>query len=84
MNIHITITITMTSIFQFSGLMQTTDAKQIREYINQLWSPFQCDYRKRFSTQTTLVWQIEKWKHQLDYNDFTGVIPIDLSKVLIL
>ena len=38
----------------FKRLMQ----KQ-REYIDQFLSPFLCDYRKGFSTQTALVWLIE-------------------------
>ena len=55
--------------------------KQISEYINQILSPFLCGYRKRLSTQTALVWLIEKWKHQLEKNGFTGIILTDLSKV---
>ena len=60
----------------FEQLMQ----KQISEYINQFLSPFLCDYRKGFSTQTALVWLIKKWKHQLDKNGFAGAIMMDLSK----
>ena len=48
----------------FERLMQ----KQISEYINQFLSAFLCGYRKGCSTQTALVWLIEKWKHQLDKN----------------
>ena len=45
--------------------------KQISEYINQFLSPFLCIYRKGFSTQTALVWLIEKRKRQLDKNGFS-------------
>ena len=41
---------------------------------------FLCDYRKGFSTQTALVWLIEKWKHQLNKNGFAGAILMDFSK----
>ena len=61
----------------FKQLMQ----KQISEYINQFLSAFLCAYKKRFSTQTDLVWLIEKWKHLLDKNGFAGAILIDLSEV---
>ena len=44
-------------------------------------SPFLCGYRKGFSTQTALVWLIEKWKHHLDKNGFASAILMDLSKV---
>ena len=43
-------------------------------------SSFFCGYRKGFSTQIALVWLIEKWKHELDKNDFSGSILTDLSK----
>ena len=57
--------------------------KQISEYINQFLSPFVCGYRKGFSTQTALVWLIERWKHKLDKNGFAGAILMDLSKVFL-
>ena len=41
---------------------------------------FFCDYRKGFSTQTALVWLIEKWKHQLNKNGFAGAMLMDFSK----
>ena len=42
-------------------------------------SPFLC-YKNRFSTQIILIWLIEKWKHQLDKNDFVGAMLMDFSK----
>ena len=53
--------------------------KQKREYIKQFLSHFPCGYRKGFSTQTALVWLIEKWKHLVN-NGFIDAIPMDLSK----
>ena len=63
-----------------SKIFERLIQKQISEYFNQFFSPFLCGYRKGFSTQTALVWQIEKWKHQLDKNGFAGAIMMDLSK----
>ena len=65
---------TVSKIFEL--LMQ----KQISKYINHFLPPFLCGWRKGFSTQTTLVWLIEKWKHQLDKNGFLCVILMDLTK----
>ena len=36
---------------------------------------------KRFSIQNALVWSIDKWKHQLDKNNFAGAVVMDLLKV---
>ena len=52
----------------------------ISKYINTFLSPFLWAYRKGFSTQTSLVWLIEKWKHQLDQIGFAGAILMVLSK----
>ena len=60
----------------FERLMQ----KQINEYINQFLSLFLCVYRKGFSTQTALVWLIEKWEYQLHNYGFAGALLMDLSK----
>ena len=54
--------------------------REISEYINQFLSLFLCGYRKGFSTQPSLVWLIEKWKHQLDKNGFTPAVLMDLCK----
>ena len=48
--------------------------EEIREYINQFPSPFTFGYKTPFSTQTTLVWLIDKCKHQHDKNGFVGTI----------
>ena len=57
--------------------------KQISEYINQFQFPFLCGYRKGLSTQTTLVWLIEKGKYQLDKNGFAdAVLMISLRQLM--
>ena len=63
-----------------SNIFERLTQRQISEYINQFLSPFPCGYRKGFSTKTSLICLIEKWKHRLDKNGFTGAILMDLSK----
>ena len=46
-----------------SKIFERLMKKQIKGNINQCLSAFLCDYRKGFSTQTALVWLIEKSKH---------------------
>ena len=55
----------------FERLMQ----KQISEYINQFLTSFLCGYRKGFSSQTALVWLIEKW---MDLSKAFDTINFDL------
>ena len=39
-----------------------------------------CGYRKGFSTQQELLSLIERWKHTLDQNEYSGAILMNLSK----
>ena len=66
-----------------SKIFERLIQKQISEYIKQFLSPFVCSYTKGPSTQTVLVWFIEKWEHQLDKNNFAGTILMDLCKVFV-
>ena len=66
-----------------SKIFERLIQKQISEYIKQFLSPFVCGYTKGSSTQTVLVWFIEKWEHQLDKNNFAGTILMDLCKVFV-
>ena len=65
---------TVTKIFE--RLMQT----QLNEHINQFLSPFLCGYRTGFSTQTVLLWLIERWKIMLYNKGYAGTVLMDLSK----
>ena len=40
--------------------------EQMYKYFDQIFSKFQCRFRKRFSTQDWLLYMIEKWKESLD------------------
>ena len=48
-----------------------------RLYKKNRFYPLLCGY---FSTQTALVYLIEKWKFKLDKKRYAGTILIDLSK----
>ena len=54
--------------------------KQIIDYINQYLLPCFLDTAKGFSTQTTLLYFIEKWNFILDKKECVGPILMDLSK----
>ena len=64
-----------------SKIFERVTQKQINEYISQFLSLFLCGYRKGFSTQTSLVWLIEKWKYQLDKDGFPVALLMHVSKV---
>ena len=53
---------------------------QLGEHIDQFLSPFLCGYRKGFSTQTSLLALVERWKVMLDNKGYTGAVLMDLSK----
>ena len=54
--------------------------KQILEYIDKHLSPHLCGYRKGYSTQTALMFMLEKWKLSIDNKDIAGGVLMDLSK----
>ena len=53
--------------------------KQITDYIEKLFSPFLCGYRKGFSTQYALLSLIERWRLCLDKQGFAGALFINRS-----
>ena len=60
----------------FERLLQS----QISKYIENFLSPYLCGYRKGYSTQTALMYMIEKWKLFLDRKGYAGAVLMDLSK----
>ena len=54
--------------------------KLIFQYVENFLSPFLCDYRKDFSTQTALLGLVEKWKASLDKKGHAVAVLMDLSK----
>ena len=53
---------------------------QIKNYVDEILSPYLCGYRKGFSTQFELFSLIEKWRKALDNKGYAGVVLMDLSK----
>ena len=47
---------------------------------DQIFSKFQCGFRKGFSTQNCLLYMIENWKESLDQGGHYGALLTDLSK----
>ena len=54
--------------------------KQINNYIENVFSPYLCGYRKGYSTQHALICLIEKWEMILGEKGFCGAVLMDLSK----
>ena len=53
---------------------------QIYEYFDTVLSKVQCDFRKGFSTQYSLVAMIEKWRNNMDKVKSFAALLTDLSK----
>ena len=64
-----------------SKIYQRITQKQISESIDKHLSPSLCRYRKGYSTLTTLISMLEKWKLSKDNKGFAGGILIGLSKI---
>ena len=60
----------------FERLVKT----QLNEHISQFLSPFSCNYRTGFGTQTALLSLIERWKIRIDNKGCAGAVLMDLSK----
>ena len=55
--------------------------KQISSYFNDIFSKYQCEFRKAFSAQHCLLAVIEKWYNSMDQGKFFGALLTDLSKL---
>ena len=54
--------------------------KQTSSYFNDIFSKYQCGFRKGFSAQHCLLAMIEKWRNSMDQAKFFGALLTDLSK----
>ena len=54
--------------------------KQLTNYFKDLFSKYQCGFRKGFSVANCLLPMIEKWRESLDQGGAYGVLLTDLSK----
>ena len=53
---------------------------QMYPYLNQIFSKYQCGFRKGYNAQHCLVAMIEKWLEFLDIRVHGGALPTNLSK----
>ena len=51
-----------------------------KQYIDKHLSPHFYRYRKGYSTQTALIYMLEKWELFIDHKGFAGRVLMDLSK----
>ena len=49
-------------------------------YLNQIFSKYQCGFRKGYNVQHCLMAMIEKWLKFLDIGVHAGALLVDLSK----
>ena len=54
--------------------------KQLTNYFEDLFSKYQCGFRKGFSVANCLLPMIEKWRESLDQGGAYGALLTDLSK----
>ena len=53
---------------------------QTYKCFDQIFSKFQCGFRKGFSTQNCLLHMVENWKESLDQGGHYGALLTDVSK----
>ena len=53
---------------------------QMYPYLNQIFSKYQCGFRKGYNAQHCLMAMIEKWRKFLDIGSHTGALLTDPSK----
>ena len=54
--------------------------KQLSTHFENIFSKFQCGFRKTFGTQHCFLLMIDKWKKAVDKNKVFGAILTNLSK----
>ena len=63
-----------------SKIFEKLMCKQLSLHFENIFSKFQCGFRKNFGTQHCLLLMIDKWKKAVDNNKVFGAILTDLSK----
>ena len=63
-----------------SKIFEKLMCKQLSTHFENIFSKFQCGFRKNFGTQHCLLLMIDKWKKAVDKNKVFGAILTDLSK----
>ena len=64
-----------------SKIFEKLICRQLSNHFNNIFSKFQCGFRKDFIAQHCLLLMIDKWKKAVDNNKAFGALLTDLSKV---
>ena len=54
--------------------------EQMSQFFENIFSKYQCGFRKGFSNQQCLLEILEKWKRSVDNSKMSGALLTDLSK----
>ena len=57
--------------------------EQMSQFFENIFSKYQCGFRKGFSTQQCLLAMLEKWKRSVGNSKMFDVLLTDLSKLFI-
>ena len=63
-----------------SKIFEKLICRQLSNHFDNIFSKFQCGFRKGFCAQHCLLLMIDKWKKAVDNNKVFGAILTDLSK----
>ena len=63
-----------------SKIFEKLICRQLSNHFDNIFSKFQCGFRKGVSAQHCLLLMIDKWKTAVDNNKVFGAILTDLSK----
>ena len=63
-----------------SKIFEKLISKQITNFMEPLFSKYQCGFRRCFSAQDCLLTMLEKWKSAVDKGKIFGILMTDLSK----
>ena len=64
-----------------SKIFEKLICRQLSNHFNNIFSKFQCAFRKDFIAQHCLLLMIDKWRKALDNSKVFGALLTDLSKV---
>ena len=71
----------MSILPNLSKIFEKCMFEQMSQFFENIFSKYQCGFRKGFSTQQCLLAMLEKWKRSVDNSKMIGALLTDLSKV---
>ena len=70
----------MSFLPNLSKIFEKCMFEQMSQFFENIFSKYQCGFRKGFSTQQCLLAMLEKWKRSVDNSKMFGALLTDLSK----